>query len=428
MLCFPYAPITGQPEGFWRTNNLARQLLGQTAVRGALGQSTMQARSSNSNGGTLPMKPNLVVETLRTATVALLIGAVVGVIGLSTAHADKGGIPGEVEAHEIVNGYSFTIVYEKSLPGRPGAPSINSSSAIAFFDRGVGIRVVDGDNSRLIEPKEDDQNIYGQNSAVINDAGFVAYYFQKKNCDQPTQSCGGIILNDGRRREIVVDPNDPLVPGSQISEPTLNNRRDVAFGLNDRVNRAAYVYVISRKDTQILGPNLGGPFAISDSGHVLLSAVTPEPPYQWSFVLFAKGELTSVASFDLSKVGFGSAAMNNAGKVVFCTNPSAGGETQGMLYSWENGRLEQIAPISRCGAVAINDSGQVVVSTYDELLTLEEGRLVRILRAGDHLFGRTVEGFEFGRFNSGLNDSGQLALNVSFSDSHVILVSRVELH
>jgi hypothetical protein len=79
---------------------------------------------------------------------------------------------------EDLNGYSFTLMYEKTASLRfLGRPSINSSGAIAFVDRGgFGIRVIDRESSRLIATEDEFRFI---NSAIINDRGmwpFMLYH------------------------------------------------------------------------------------------------------------------------------------------------------------------------------------------------------------------------------------------------------------
>jgi prepilin-type processing-associated H-X9-DG protein len=53
---------------------------------------------------------------------------------------------------------------------------------------------------------------------------------------------------------------------------------------------------------------------------------------------------------------------------------------------------------------------------------LKNGQIKKVLGPGDSLFGRIVRRVEFSEAGIGLNDAGQLALNVLFADGGAAVV------
>ena len=56
------------------------------------------------------------------------------------------------------------------------------------------------------------------------------------------------------------------------------------------------------------------------------------------------------------------------------------------------------------------------------MFALKDGQITRVLGPGDSLFGRTVQRVEFSEAGTGLNDAGQLALNVLFAEGGIAVV------
>jgi hypothetical protein len=315
-----------------------------------------------------------------------------------------------------LNGFTFEMLYENrnalSLKFF-GRPSINNSGTVAFHDRsaGGGMIVVDRNGARLVASTKEFS--FG-NSAVINDSGDVVFRVSNpipmcSNCDAIGN---GIVVTDGRRRQVILRDGSP-----QIGDPVINNRGTVVYGAGPN-----HLVIADKRNSTALGPfnfvEVTGPrISISDSDRLVF--VASQLPGLRSAFLYDGRRLSEVITFDASRFSINSVDVSNAGRMAMCVSDANGAST---LYSFGQGHLEQLATaLPYCFAVGLNGSGEIVVMLDSQLYLYKEGRLHLVLGRGSRLFGRTVSRVEISEAGSSINEAGQIAMSVLFSDGIAVV-------
>jgi hypothetical protein len=309
----------------------------------------------------------------------------------------------------------------------------------------------------------------------INDAGLVAFYSQITGA---TNSNAGIFLGNGATRTQIARTGYPGPFGNfnGLSDPVLNNQGSVAFEAVTTGNTNGYYRSNGSTLTQIAwglenttqsepAPDVNGGIngvlndayafqpSLNDAGQVAFItgffATTNTPPSSAGIVRGDGTPLVAIARTDeLAPDGTNSlytfwtgnvshgAALNNSGQVAFAATLDAG-TTWGIFRG--GGTVASLTEIMLQGQMApdtnvtfdapgyatpaINDAGQVVFADginncacsgiyfYDDKLGL-----LKVIRTGDPLLGRTVQSVQFfdtapalGRPGSGLNNYGQVA-------------------